>query len=368
MNLHSLLQSEGLDPEALPFESEPAPSGRFEFEPLPAGTRLRAPSDFDKVFADAGAAFDVDPVILKSIAFAESGFDPDIISGKKRSRAGAIGLMQFMPDTAKEYDNLDPTNPVQSIFAAAQYMRKSLDKFGGDYGKAVASYNHRPNRDTYNREDWDQRVPPETQKYLMTVFDAAGRFKDGQAERGLPQGVTPSKAGAGRGAVNPGMEAPVTDTGDETARLAARYKAPDATQQGGFIQSVGDFFKPAPTSVLESYKPTAAEQQAANAQRLRYGTGPIKGDVLVAANEVASGNANSSSPTVNAVAKQMQERGDTFTGYAQSKNTPILKEGARDAKAAEFRSAGEWAVDSVSALVTSSYTVAAYLPAKPSSL
>jgi hypothetical protein len=357
MNLFQIA-TRGIDLDSAPItpdDESPREGFRFE-EPAQPQQRLRLPAELDEVFALAAQEYEIDPDVLRGIAYAESRFNQDIISGKVKSKAGAIGLMQFMPETAKEY-GIEPTDPTQAIIGAAAYLRKSLDKFGGDYERAVASYNWGPNRKAYDSEDWTSKAPAETQKYLQTVFSAAGRFKDGQAERGLPQGVTPSKAGAGRGVVNPTLDAPVTDTGDETVRLAARYKAPDAPQHGGFIQSVGDFFKPAPTSVQEGYKPTAAEQQAANTQRLRYGAGPIKGDVLVAANEVASGNANSSSPTVNAVAKQMQERGDTFTGYAQSKNTPILKEGARDAKAAEFRSAGEWAVDSVSALAQGSVSI-----------
>ena len=353
MNLFQLA-TRGVDLGNLP--DEEAPRQSVTFEPSTNGGKFSVPSDLNDAFEFAAKDFGIDPDVLRAVAYAESRFHPDVVSGKVKSKTGATGLMQFMPKTAQEY-GIDPLDPVQSIFGAAAYLRKSLDKFDGDYGKAVASYNTNPNRKDFDAEDWDARMPAETQGYLRTVFTAADQLKSGKAERPLPAGVEPSKAGAGRGVVNPTRNAPVPDTGDETARLAARYKAPDAPQQGGFIQSVGDFFKPAPTSVLESYKPTATEQQAANAQRLRYGAGPIKGDVLVAANEVASGNANSSSPTVNAVAKQMQERGDTFTGYAQSKNTPILKEGARDAKAAEFRSAGEWAVDSVSALAQGSVSI-----------
>ena len=238
MNLYSLLRSEGVDLDALPFESaEPAPRQQFQFTTPYEGQRLRAPADFDKVFQDAGDAYGVDPYILKSIAFAESRFNPDIISGKVKSPAGAIGLMQFMPDTAKEYD-IDPTNPVEAIFGAAAYMRQSLDKFDGDYGKAVASYNAGRNRKSFDSEDWDLKLPAETQKYMQTVFSAVTGFKDGVADVPTP----PAK---------------VPDTGDETARLAARYKAP-VQREAVPDMTVGSVAQDALASVLK-VGPTAVK-------------------------------------------------------------------------------------------------------------
>ena len=226
MNLFQIA-TRGIDLDSAPItpdDESPREGFRFE-EPAQPQQRLRLPAELDEVFALAAQEYEIDPDVLRGIAYAESRFNPDIISGKVKSKAGAIGLMQFMPETAKEY-GIEPTDPTQAIIGAAAYLRKSLDKFGGDYERAVASYNWGPNRKAYDSEDWTSKAPAETQKYLQTVFNAAGRFKDGSAERGLPQGVTPSKAGAGRGVVNPTLDAPVTDTGDETARLAARYKAP----------------------------------------------------------------------------------------------------------------------------------------------
>ena len=207
MNLFSLA-TDGVDLDSLPVSRR-----GLEFDKEPQ--QFSAPTDYDKLFVDAGEAYGVDPKILKAMAYAESEFDPDVISGKRLSKKGAIGLMQFMPDTAKEY-GIDPLNPVQAVFGAAAYMRKSLDKFDGSYGKAVASYNYGASRDEYSHDDWDQRVPSETQGYLRKVFGAVGKFKDGSAEQPaaskeptqatpLPTGVAPSTAGGGRGSVSPGM-------------------------------------------------------------------------------------------------------------------------------------------------------------------
>ena len=88
-------------------------------------------AQYDDAFRGASEAFKVDPDILKSMAHAESGFSPDVISGKRLSSTGAVGLMQFMPETAKRY-GVDPLNPEQAIFGAAKYLRDNLDKFNGD--------------------------------------------------------------------------------------------------------------------------------------------------------------------------------------------------------------------------------------------
>lgn len=127
---------------------------------------------YDNAIAGAAKAFDVDPSVLKGIAYAESSFNPDIISGKVKSPKGATGLMQFMPDTAKRF-GIDPTNPEQAIFGAAQYLRENLDKFGGDYAKAVAGYNWGENRKSFDRGDWHKALPKETSDYVTKVLKFA---------------------------------------------------------------------------------------------------------------------------------------------------------------------------------------------------
>jgi len=127
---------------------------------------------YDSAIDAASQAFNVDPAVLKGLAHAESGFDDAVISGRRKSSKGAIGLMQFMPDTAKQY-GIDPTNPEQSIFGAAQYLRESLDKFNGNYGKAVASYNWGRDHKALEGNDWQRRLPIETSGHLEKVFKYA---------------------------------------------------------------------------------------------------------------------------------------------------------------------------------------------------
>lgn len=210
MNLFQLA-SRGIDLDALPDESAPEREP-LAFEPSPAGSRFAVPQEFDAAFQAAGDEYGVDPDVLRAMAFAESRFRPDVISGQVKSRTGAAGLMQFMPGTAERF-GINPLDPVESIFGAAAYMRANLEKFDGDYGKAVAAYNWGENRKAYGSEDWKDRLPAETRGYLDTVFGAADELKlrapvpasDAGTAVALPSGVAASTAGAGRGSVSPGM-------------------------------------------------------------------------------------------------------------------------------------------------------------------
>ena len=139
-------------------------------------------AQYEPIIQGAAKAFDLDPNILRGMAQTESGFDPDVISGKRPSKAGAIGIMQFMPETAKRF-GVDPTNPKQAIFASAQYLRENLDKFGGDYQKAVAGYNWGENRDAYNQSDWVKRLPAETKSYVKQVLTHAAQRTGPEEEK-----------------------------------------------------------------------------------------------------------------------------------------------------------------------------------------
>lgn len=184
MNLFQLA-SRGIDLDALPDESAPEREP-LAFEPAPAGSRFAVPQEFDAAFKAAGDEYGVDPDVLRAMAFAESNFNPKAVSPK-----GAVGLMQFMPGTAERF-GINPLDPVESIFGAAAYMRANLEKFDGDYGKAVAAYNWGENRKAYDAEDWQALAPKETQGYLKTVFGAADELKL-RAPAPMPPVVPPPK-------------------------------------------------------------------------------------------------------------------------------------------------------------------------------
>ncbi|MFT4034775.1 MAG: lytic transglycosylase domain-containing protein [Patulibacter sp.] len=110
----------------------------------------------------AATKYDLDPALLAGLVKQESGFDPSI-----RSAAGATGLTQLMPATAKALGVTDATDPAQSLEGGAKYLREQLDRFGGDERLALAAYNAGPGAvQRYGG------IPPypETQHYVTAVL------------------------------------------------------------------------------------------------------------------------------------------------------------------------------------------------------
>ncbi len=112
------------------------------------------------LFAKAGAAHGVSPALLTAVARAESGFDAGA-----RSRAGAQGLMQLMPATAREL-GVDPLQPAQAVDGAARLLKSHLQRFGATE-LALAAYNAGPGAVAKHGG-----VPPyaETKAYVAKVM------------------------------------------------------------------------------------------------------------------------------------------------------------------------------------------------------
>lgn len=148
--------------------------------------------------AAAAQKYGLNPAaFVGQIAHESGNFDPRVIAGVKRSSAGAVGIAQFMPATAKEL-GVDPLNVDQAIDGAARYMAQLAKQFGGDESLARKAYNWGPGNLRAFLQG-KRKMPKETTDYEGHVSKAAVRF-GGQP---LPEGVKPSQAGAGRGAVNP---------------------------------------------------------------------------------------------------------------------------------------------------------------------
>ena len=97
------------------------------------------PSNIQDAIIQASNSTGVDPDLLARVARQESGFDPTAVSS-----AGATGLFQTMPDTARDLGIEDMTNPYQSAMGGAKYIAQNLQKYGGDITKALAAYNAGP--------------------------------------------------------------------------------------------------------------------------------------------------------------------------------------------------------------------------------
>jgi soluble lytic murein transglycosylase-like protein len=102
------------------------------------------------------------PRLVQSVVQVESGYNPKALSNK-----GAQGLMQLMPATARELGVDDAFDPGQNLRGGTLYLRRQLDRFGGDLTLALAAYNAGPG--AVERHDG---VPPyrETRHYVQKVL------------------------------------------------------------------------------------------------------------------------------------------------------------------------------------------------------
>lgn len=100
--------------------------------------------------------------LIAGVIQAESGFNASAVSG-----AGARGLMQLMPDTARELGVDNPFDIQENIDAGARYLKKMLDLFGGSLITALAAYNAGPG----TVEQFGGEVPyAETRQYVAQVM------------------------------------------------------------------------------------------------------------------------------------------------------------------------------------------------------
>lgn len=107
---------------------------------------------------------------VESIVAAESNFDADAVSPK-----GAIGLMQLMPETARQF-GADPTEPAQNVDAGTQYLRLLMDRYSKkrhSLTRVIAAYNAGP-----GKVDRYRGVPPyrETRAYVARVLGFLNRY------------------------------------------------------------------------------------------------------------------------------------------------------------------------------------------------
>ena len=124
------------------------------------GAALRqAPSAIAALIRKSAAKYKVDPDLIAAVIKQESGF-----KRTARSKAGAQGLMQLMPGTARSLGVRDPYNAAQNIDGGTKYLAQLIKQFSGDVRKALAAYNAGPTRAKSSKP-----LPKETQNYVKKV-------------------------------------------------------------------------------------------------------------------------------------------------------------------------------------------------------
>ena len=157
-NLTGILFSRALAPDVV------ASTDRFH---IPADIPTSGDRDLDRIIFEVAENQRVDPRFIHAVIWQESKYDPHA-----RSHAGAQGLMQLMPATAKRFGCEHPDDPEQNITAGTKYLSWLLKRFSGNVELALAGYN--AGEGSVDKYDG---IPPfgETQNYVKIITDRYGK-------------------------------------------------------------------------------------------------------------------------------------------------------------------------------------------------
>ena len=157
-----------IEPDEVPYPEPPV----VVPEALPAveddeeqDRSLLAGTPYGEIISSMSEAHGVDPMLVRALIQVESGYRP-----RARSRKGAMGLMQLMPSTAREYKVRNPFEPKANIEAGIKHLKSLIDKFER-LDLSLAAYNAGPGAvKKFNG------VPPyrETRNYVTRILAIAG--------------------------------------------------------------------------------------------------------------------------------------------------------------------------------------------------
>lgn len=161
-NLTSLLYS-GDSPVFVPSNLYSRQSSLTEDISSYSSTSTNTATDYDEIIKKAAERYNIPEKLISSIIKQESNFNPAATSS-----AGATGLMQLMPGTAKYLGVANSLDPEQNIMGGAKYISQMLSQFDGNIETALAAYNAGPG--AVKKYDG---IPPykETQNYVQKVMN-----------------------------------------------------------------------------------------------------------------------------------------------------------------------------------------------------
>jgi len=145
---------------------------------VPVGSPLIARSSphYEPLIRQHASQHRIRPELVRAVIQVESAFNPRAVSPK-----GAMGLMQLMPATAKQFGVIDPFNPAENIRAGVSYLRQLLDRYDHDEQLALAAYNAGPSA----VDKYGSKVPPykETQNYVLKITNLHGYVRGAPGSR-----------------------------------------------------------------------------------------------------------------------------------------------------------------------------------------
>jgi soluble lytic murein transglycosylase-like protein len=151
-------------PDEVPYEEPAAAPAAEEQEPAKTAASILDSMPYGEIITAAAEAHGVNPMLVKALIQVESGYRP-----RARSPKGAMGLMQLMPSTAREYKVRNPYDPKANIEAGIKHLKSLIDRMGVDL--ALAAYNAGEGAvKKFNG------IPPyrETRNYVSKILSLAG--------------------------------------------------------------------------------------------------------------------------------------------------------------------------------------------------
>lgn len=127
----------------------------------PQPLQLSSSPAIEEIIGKASRQYGVDVALIKAVIKTESNFNPKAVS-----HAGAQGLMQLMPGTARGLGVTDSFDPGQNIMAGTRFLKDMLKRYHGNMDSALAAYNWGPGN--VDRKG-TAKLPQETQEYLVRV-------------------------------------------------------------------------------------------------------------------------------------------------------------------------------------------------------